>query len=145
MGAGRCGLQLARSMVLADVPVTAVAVRSPASRRRARRALPGIEMCGAIWMLVLLGVFGSAMLTFWAISRIVEPLWGVRFMLFVLIGGFGAYNYLALGFPYALDWISSESGGAFGVLLFTLAGEALGIILAWVWWRWFSESKSQAN
>jgi hypothetical protein len=61
----------------------------------------------------------------------------------VLVGGFGAYNYLALGMPRSTEWITSESGGAFGVLLFTLAGEALGIVLAWIWFRWFSGSKLQ--
>ena len=94
-----------------------------------------------IWFIVLLGVFGSALLSFLAVSRLIAPRWGLRFALSVLIGGFGAYNYLALGFPHALAWIASDSGGAFGVLLFTLAGEALGIILSWVWWRVFSESK----
>jgi len=98
-----------------------------------------------IWFLVLLGVFGSAALTYWAISHVITQRWGVRFALSVLIGGFGAYNYLALGFPHALEWIASESGGPFGVLLFTLAGEALGIILSWVWLRWFSGSKSQSG
>ncbi|HAV76580.1 MAG TPA: hypothetical protein DCX53_04415 [Anaerolineae bacterium] len=98
-----------------------------------------------IWFLVLLGAFGSAGLIYWAMSRVIAPRWGIRFALSALIGGFGAYNYLALGFPRALEWIASESGGAFGVLLFTLAGEALGIILAWVWFRWFSGSESQAD
>ena len=98
-----------------------------------------------IWFIMLLAVLGSAGLTFWAVSRVIEPRWGIRFALSVLIGGFGAYNYLALGFPRALTWISSESGGAFGVLLFTMAGEAFGIILAWVWFRLFSGSKSQAG
>jgi beta-N-acetylhexosaminidase len=98
-----------------------------------------------IWFIVLLGVFGSAMLIFWAVSRIIEPRWGVRFALSALIGGFGAYNYLALGFPLAVTWISSDTGGAFGVLLFTLAGEAFGIILAWIWFRVFSGSRSQAG
>ena len=98
-----------------------------------------------IWFIVLLGVFGSAMLAFWAGSRMIEPRWGVRFALSVLIGGVGAYNYLALGFPRALIWISSESGGAFGVLLFTLAGEAFGVILAWIWFRLVSGSESRAG
>lgn len=40
VGAGRCGLQLARAMTAAGVALTGVAVRSPASRRRARRLLP---------------------------------------------------------------------------------------------------------
>jgi len=94
-----------------------------------------------IWLLVLLGVFGSAALTYWATSHVITQRWGIRFALSVLIGGFGAYNYLALGFPKALEWILSDSGGPFGILLFTLAGEALGIILAWTWFRWFSGSK----
>jgi len=98
-----------------------------------------------VWLLVLLAVFGSSLLTFWAVSRVISPRWGLRFALSVLIGGFGAYNYLALGFPRAAEWIGSESGGAFGVLLFTLAGEALGIIITWVWARWFSEQESQAG
>ncbi|MFZ5885642.1 MAG: glycoside hydrolase family 3 N-terminal domain-containing protein [Chloroflexota bacterium] len=98
-----------------------------------------------LWFIVLLGVFGSALLTFWAVSRIVTPQWGLRFALLVVIGGLGAYNYLALGFPRAQAWVASESGGAFGVLLFTLAGEAFGGILAWAWWRLFSGSASQAN
>lgn len=98
-----------------------------------------------IWFLVLLGVFGSAALVFWAVSRVIAPRWGLRFALSVLIGGFGAYNYLALGLPRAQAWVSSDSGGAFGILLFTLAGEALGIILAWSWWRLSSGSKSQAG
>lgn len=98
-----------------------------------------------IWFLVLLGISGSALLVFWAVSRVIAPRWGLRFALLVLIGGFGAYNYLALGLPRALAWVSSESGGTFGVLLFALAGEALGIILAWAWWRLSSGSKSQAG
>jgi hypothetical protein len=98
-----------------------------------------------IWFLVLLGVFGSALLTYWAVSRMITLRWGVRFALSVLVGGFGAYNYLALGFPRALEWISSDSGGPFGVLLFTLAGEALGIILTWVWFRRSNGSSSQAG
>jgi len=98
-----------------------------------------------IWFLVLLGIIGSAALTYWAVSRVITPRWAVRFALSVLIGGFGAYNYLALGFPRALAWIASESGGAFGVLVFTLAGEALGIVLAWAWFRLFSGSGSRAD
>ncbi|MCK6539065.1 MAG: hypothetical protein L6Q26_03315, partial [Anaerolineales bacterium] len=98
-----------------------------------------------VWLLVLAGVLGSAALAYWAMSRVITPRWGVRFALSVLIGGFGAYNYLALGFPRALAWVASESGGAVGVLLFTLGGEALGVVLAWMWWRLFSGSGSRAS
>jgi hypothetical protein len=98
-----------------------------------------------LWFLVLFAAFSSAGLAYWAVSHILNPRWGLRFALCVLIGAFAAYNYLALGFPGAVNWISSETGGAFGVLLFTLAGEALGVISAWVWWRWFSGSALQAD
>jgi hypothetical protein len=96
-----------------------------------------------IWFLVLLGVFGSAALAYWAVSRVVSPVWGLRFALSMLVSGFTAYNYLALGLPRATEWIGSQTGGPFGVLLFTLAGEALGIVLTWVWFRWFSGSGSR--
>jgi len=96
-----------------------------------------------IWLLVLLGAFGSAALAYWAISRVITPRWGLRFALSMLVGGFAAYNYLALGLPRSTEWVGSETGGPFGVLLFTLAGEALGIVLTWVWFRWLSESGSQ--
>ncbi len=98
-----------------------------------------------VWLMALLAVFGSAVLTYWAMSRILSMRWGLRFALCVLIGGFGAYNYLALGFPRATAWIASESGGAFGVLLFTFAGEALGVIVAWIWMRWFSAQGTRAD
>ncbi len=98
-----------------------------------------------IWLLVLLAVFGSAALTFWAVGRIVAPRWGLRFALCVLIGGFAGYNYLALGFPGAVEWITSESGGASGILLLTFAGESMGVLAAWLWWRWFSGQASRAN
>jgi len=91
-----------------------------------------------VWFLALLTILGSVALIFWAVGRVFNPRWGLRFALCALIGGFGAYNYLALGFPHAVEWIGSKSGGVFGVLLFTLAGEALGIIAAWIWARWFS-------
>lgn len=98
-----------------------------------------------LWFIVLLGVLGSALLTFWAVSRVISLQWGVRFALLVVIGGLGAYNYLALGFPRAQAWVASPSGGAFGVLLFTLAGEAFAALVGWIWWRLFSESASRAN
>ncbi|MBI4762548.1 MAG: glycoside hydrolase family 3 N-terminal domain-containing protein [Chloroflexota bacterium] len=98
-----------------------------------------------LWFIMLLGVLGSALLTFWAVSRLITLQWGLRFALLIVIGGLGAYNYLALGFPRARAWVASESGGAFGVLLFTLGGEALGGILAWAWWRLVSGSASRAN
>ena len=106
---------------------------------------PGGYPRTGMWMVILFAALSSAFLAYWAVSRVLNVRWGVRFALCVLVGAFAAYNYLALGFPGAAAWISSETGGAFGVLLFTLAGEAAGAISAWVWWRWFSGSVSQTG
>src|SRR6266498_3628407 len=97
-----------------------------------------------IWLLVLIAIVGSALLMFWAVSRIVSPRWGLRWALCIFLGGLAAYNYLALGFPGAADWIAS-SAGAVGVLLLTFAGEAVGSLGAWIWMRSFSEPKSQGD
>ena len=97
-----------------------------------------------IWLLVMLAVFGSAILMFWAVSRIVSRRWGLRWAFCVFLGGLAAYNYLALGFPGAADWVASSSG-AFGVLLLTLVGESLGALGAWVWMKIPNESKSSID
>lgn len=96
----------------------------------------GFPRIGA-WMLALLTLAGSAALTFWAVSHLISIRWALRFALCALIGGLIAYNYLALGFPGAANWVA-EGAGAFGVLTLTLGGEALGVVIAWVWLRWFS-------
>jgi len=46
IGAGRCGLQLARSMAASGLEILGVEVRSPRSRRRTARALPGAPTFG---------------------------------------------------------------------------------------------------
>lgn len=97
-----------------------------------------------IWLLVILAVIGGAVLMFWAVSRIVSPRWGLRWALCVSLGGLLAYNYLALGFPGATDWIAS-SAGAFGVLMLTFAGEVIGSLGAWIWMRVFSGPRSQED
>jgi len=97
-----------------------------------------------VWMLVVLALAGGAGLTFWAVSRLTSQRWGLRFALSVILGGLLAYNYLALGFPGAADWIASD-GGAFGILLLTFAGETLGILAGWVWMRWSTGPASQAD
>jgi len=97
---------------------------------------PRVEM----WLIVMVAVIGSAVLTFWAMSRLVSPRWGLRWALCVFLGGLAAYNYLALGFPGAANWIATSSG-AFGVLMLTLAGELLGSLAAWIWMKLFSEPR----
>ncbi len=46
VGSGRCGVQLARAMVSARLPLAGVAVRSPRGRARVHRLLPGIRAFG---------------------------------------------------------------------------------------------------
>lgn len=87
-----------------------------------------------IWLLVMLALVGGAALMFWAVSRVVSLQWGLRWALCVFLGGLLAYNYLALGFPGAAEWIAS-SAGAFGVLVLTFVGEVIGALGAWIWMR----------
>lgn len=95
---------------------------------------PRVEM----WLIVMMAVIGSTVLTFWAMSRLVSQRWGLRWSLCVFLGGLAAYNYLALGFPGAANWVATSSG-AFGVLMLTLAGELIGSLAAWIWMTLFSE------
>jgi hypothetical protein len=97
-----------------------------------------------IWLLVMLAVFGGALLMFWAVSRIVSRRWGLRWALCVFLGGLAAYNYLALDFPGAADWIATSSG-AFGVLLLTFSGEVIGALGAWAWMQILSGPRSQED
>lgn len=91
------------------------------------------------WLLTLLALFGTVGLVLWAASRLDTPRWALRLALCMLIGGLAGYNYLALGFPGAADWVASGSGAS-GVLLLTFSGEIVGGIGWWVWRRWFSAS-----
>jgi hypothetical protein len=97
-----------------------------------------------VWLLVLIALFGGALLGYWAVSRIFSPRWGLRWALCIFIGGLLGYNYLALDFPGAAAWIAADAG-AFGVLLLTFLGQAVGILSAWMWMRWFSGPRSQAD
>src|SRR5687767_8017505 len=105
--------------------------------------LEGYLRLGA-WLLVLLAVFGGALLMFWAVSRIVSPRWGLRWALCCFVGGLVAYNYLALGLPGAAEWIASGAG-AVGVLLITFIGETVGALAAWVWMQFLSGPASPAD
>jgi beta-N-acetylhexosaminidase len=103
----------------------------------------GYPRLGA-WMLVLLALAGGAALVFWAVSNLISTRWALRFALCAIIGGLATYNYLALGFPGAANWIASGSG-SFGILTLTFTGEVLGVAAAWAWMRWFSGQGSRAN
>ena len=97
-----------------------------------------------MWLIVMMAVIGGAFLTFWAMSRLISPRWGLRWALCVFLGGLAAYNYLALDFPGAANWIAT-SAGAIRVLMLTFAGELIGSLGAWMWMQLFSESRSRED
>jgi beta-N-acetylhexosaminidase len=97
-----------------------------------------------MWLIVMVAVIGGAVLTFWAMSRLISPRWGLRWALCVFMGGLLAYNYVALDFPGAAQWIASSTG-ALGVLMLTLAGQVVGSLGAWIWMRLFSGSRSPGD
>ena len=105
--------------------------------------LEGRPRLGA-WLLVMLAVVGGSLLMFWAVSRLVSLRWGLRWALCVFLGGLAAYNYLALDFPGAANWIAT-SAGAFGVLMLTFSGELIGALVAWVWMKLLSGSASPGD
>jgi beta-N-acetylhexosaminidase len=96
------------------------------------------------WFLTLLALFGSAGLAFWAVSKIVSVRWGLRWAFCMLIGGLLGYNYLALGFPGAADWIAGNAGPS-GLLVLTFTGMIIGGVVAWAWMHWLSAQESRAN
>jgi beta-N-acetylhexosaminidase len=97
-----------------------------------------------VWLLVLILLSGGSLLTFWAASRLFSTRWGLRWALCVFVGGLMGYNYLALDFPRAAEWIADE-GGAFGVLLLTFSGQIAGLIVVWIWMRLVNEQESRAG
>jgi len=54
------------------------------------------------------------------------------------------YNYLALGFPGAADWIAAKAGAG-GLLVLTFVGEIVGGMAASAWMYWVNAPKSQAD
>jgi beta-N-acetylhexosaminidase len=96
------------------------------------------------WFLTLLALFGTAGLVFWAVSKIVSVRWGLRWAFCMLIGGLLGYNYLALGFPGAADWIAAKAGAG-GLLVLTFVGEIVGGMAASAWMYWVNAPKSQAD
>jgi hypothetical protein len=96
------------------------------------------------WLIVMLAVVGGSVLMFWAVSRLVSMRWGLRWALCVFLGGLAAYNYLALDFPGAANWIAT-SAGAFRVLMLTISGELIGALAAWIWMKFLSGPASPGD
>ncbi len=92
------------------------------------------------WFMTLLIATGLAWVSYKYTSNIRSVPWGVRTGLLVLLGGLGAYTYLALRLPGTEILIGQST--AQGVFLATLAGACLGLLIAWGWQAALKKGKS---
>ncbi len=85
------------------------------------------------WMFAVIFIGLSALLTYWASSRLQSGLWGWRWGICVLLGGLVGYNYATLGLPGSTQVVLAN--GISGVLLISGVGELIGLGFAWLWSR----------
>jgi beta-N-acetylhexosaminidase len=85
------------------------------------------------WLVAMLVILFGMVLAFGIGSRYRSLRWGLRFMLSVFLGGLLGYNYHALGLMGSADWI--RESGYTAVIQLVVAGELLGLIVAFVWER----------
>jgi beta-N-acetylhexosaminidase len=90
---------------------------------------PGIN--GWLLMIALLG--GLGFLAFWLGERLFSLQWGMRWALCAVLGGLGAYNYLAFGLPGVADWLMKF--GFWGMTGVVSAGMLVGLAAGWLWQR----------
>lgn len=85
------------------------------------------------WLLTLFVLGGGALLAYWVGGQTGSPRWRVRWGLCALVGGLLAYNFMALDPPGVAAMLIASGGGA--LVGFTILGEALGAVAAWLWMR----------
>jgi beta-N-acetylhexosaminidase len=88
---------------------------------------PGI----AGWSLMILIISLMSWMAYSLGLRNYSMRWGFRWVLCILIGGFGAYNYLVLGFPDGRLWI--QSSGLLAVIELVFISSGLGWIGGYFW------------
>ena len=86
---------------------------------------------GAWFFAALVWIFGLV-IAYSVGAQVYSGRWGLRWALSVLLGGMGAYNYLAPDLPGA-SWVTARD--MFGVIVFVLLGELLGWGVGWLWWK----------
>jgi len=82
-------------------------------------------------LLATILILGSGGLIYWFGQILEDSIWRFRWALCAIIGGFLAYNYLALGLPGASNWI--KSGGAMVVMGISLLGVLIGWGAGYLW------------
>jgi beta-N-acetylhexosaminidase len=83
------------------------------------------------WLVATLLAAGIAFISYRLSAFIGQVQWGVRGAFFALIGGLVGYCSLAITLHNSQQMI--ESLGGWGVIFFTAAGSALGLLVNWVW------------
>jgi beta-N-acetylhexosaminidase len=83
------------------------------------------------WFIAVVITVFISLISYRLAALIGQVRWGVRSGFLALIGGLGAYTYLAVGLPGSDNVI--HSAGAWGIILVTLLGCAGGILTAWGW------------
>lgn len=101
---------------------------------------PPIKPTLSDWFMALLVTAGLAWVSYKYTRNISNIPWGVRTGLLVLLGGLGAYTYLALSLPGSEILIGQST--ARGVFLATLAGACLGLLVAWGWQATLKQTKN---
>jgi beta-N-acetylhexosaminidase len=85
------------------------------------------------WILAIIFVGLSALMTYWAGNQLQSQPWGWRWGICVLLGGLTGYNYATLGLPGSTQVVLAN--GMLGVLMISGVGELIGLGIAWVWSR----------
>jgi beta-N-acetylhexosaminidase len=95
------------------------------------------------WLLMVISLFGLAILSYWFGDRIGTPRWGVRWAICVVLGGLLAYTYLATRLPGSSAYL--QRGGWSGMMGIVLLGAVVGLGAAYVWYKLSSESAKQSS
>ena len=85
------------------------------------------------WILAILFVGLSTLLTYWVSSHLQSQRWGLRWSLCVLLGGLVGYNATSFGLLGSTQVVMASGLG--GVLGVSAVGELIGLGVAWFWRR----------
>lgn len=85
------------------------------------------------WMIAMSILLLSAAAMYGIGSQVANSQSALRWALGMSLGGLAAYNLLAFGLLGLPSWI--QNAGLGGVVIFTLAGQAMGFVGGWIWSR----------
>ena len=112
---------------IATATITETPTPSPVKLTSLESGYPGLTG----WFLMILIISMMSWLAYFLGVRYYSGHWGIRWVLSILLGGFGAYTYLVLGFPGGRIWI--QSSGLMAVVELVLIMAGLGWIGGYSW------------